>query len=375
MESEEGGNTLRCRSCGWSSPEELNIYMCPKCGAPLDLEYSGGDKIPDLREMIRCREGIWCFSQLLPRYRYRATLGEGFTRIIDLRIGGVEVTAKMENQNPTGSFKDRGSALAVSMAISMKAKTVVEDSSGNAGLSTACYSKTHGISPIIVAPATAPKGKLDLIRLCGAEIVIARDREHAAVLAPKIAIEKSGAYLPHTWLPHHIEAMKTIAFEIHYQVDDLPDAIFIPTSSGTLLLGLYRGFRELVRLGYRNRVPRLIAVQTRSFHPIYTAIKGEELEPEEENLADGISIKKPPRLREIVDAINNSGGDVIIVNNTEIKGALKELIARGVIVEPTSAVSLAGLLRSIRSGSVFGSVMIILTGSGLKMAQKIIESI
>jgi threonine synthase len=90
--------------------------------------------------------------------------------------------------------------------------------------------------------------------------------------------------------------MKTIAYEIHYQLDELPEAIFIPTSSGTLLLGLYHGFKELVRHGYRKKIPRLIAVQTTSFHPIYRALKGEKLPSEGENLADGISLDKPPRL-------------------------------------------------------------------------------
>lgn len=366
-------NTLICRSCGWSSREKLNVYMCPRCGAPLDLEYARGKALPDPVDIIKCREGIWCFSQLLPRYRFKATLGEGFTRIISLRINGAVITAKMENQNPTGSFKDRGAALAVSMAISMNAKTVIEDSSGNAGIATACYSRAHGVSPIIVAPSTAPKGKLDLIRLCGAEVVIARDREDAAILAPRIAIERSGAYLPHTWLPHHVEAMKTIAFEIHYQVEELPEAIFIPTSSGTLLLGLYRGFKELVALGYRSKLPRLIAVQTRSYHPIYMALRGEELEPEEDNIADGISIKKPPRLREIVDAIIESRGDAVVVGNQDIRRALRELVARGVMVEPTSAASLAGLIRSMEAGSTFENAMIILTGSGLKLAQRLLE--
>ncbi len=375
LESEIYANALICRSCGWRSHEDLNIYMCPKCGAPLDLEYRKGREIPEPRDILKCRDGIWCFSQLLPRYRYKATLGEGMTRIVDLVLGRVRAMAKMESQNPTGSFKDRGAALAVSMAISIGAKAIVEDSSGNAGIATACYSRAHSVSPIIVVPSTAPKGKIDLIRLCGAEIVIARDREQAALLAPKIALERSGAYLPHTWLPHHIEGMKTMAFEIHYQVEDLPDAIFIPTSSGTLLLGLYMGFKELVSLGYRKRVPKLIAVQTRSFHPIYAALKGEELEPEGENLADGISIKNPPRLGEIVSAIRESGGDAMVVSNQEIRGALKELVARGVIVEPTSAVSLAGLMRSIEMGSVFENPMVILTGSGLKVAQRVMESI
>lgn len=375
MESKIFANTFICRSCGWRSHEDLNIYICPKCGSPIDLEYRRGKEIPEPRDILKCREGIWCFSQLLPSYRYRATLGEGMTRIVDLKVGEAKVMAKAESQNPTGSFKDRGAALAVSMALSMGAKAVVEDSSGNAGIATACYSKAHGVSPIIVVPSTAPKGKIDLIRLCGAEIAVARDREQAALLAPKIAIERSGAYLPHTWLPHNIEGMKTIAFEIHYQVEDLPDAIFIPTSSGTLLLGLYRGFKELISLGYRKKMPKLVAVQTKSFHPIYATLKGKEFEPEEENLADGISIKKPPRLEEIVGAVRESEGDAIVVNNREIRGALKELIARGVIVEPTSAVPLAGLLRSIEMGFALENPMVILTGSGLKVVQRVMENI
>jgi len=364
-----------CRSCGWRGEERLNIYSCPLCGSPLELEYMVEEALPEPRELLKCRNGIWCFSKHLPRYRYKATLGEGMTRVIITRLEGLDVMIKAEYQNPTGSFKDRGSALAVSMALSRGAKIVIEDSSGNAGIATSCYSRAYGLRAVIVAPKSAPKGKLDLLSLCGAEIVLAETREHAANLAPKIAVEKGGAYLPHTWLPHYVEAMKTVAYEIHYQVDELPEAIFIPTSSGTLLLGLYRGFKELVKHGYRKKIPKLIAVQTTSFHPIYRALKGGELPSENENLADGISLDKPPRLKQMIEAIKETSGDVVIVGNNEIKHSLKLLLARGFIVEPTSATSIAGFIKAIQNGFNLDSSMVILTGSGLKMLQRLTEFI
>jgi len=364
-----------CRSCGWRGEERLNIHSCPICGSPLELEYVVEEALPEPEELLKCRSGIWCFSKRLPKYRYKVTLGEGMTRVITAKLEGLDIMIKTEHQNPTGSFKDRGSALAISMALSRGARIVVEDSSGNAGIATSCYSRAYGLRAVIVAPKTAPKGKLDLLRLCGAEIVLAETREHAANLAPKIAIEKGGAYLPHTWLPHYVEAMKTIAYEIHYQLDELPEAIFIPTSSGTLLLGLYQGFKELVRHGYRKKIPRLIAVQTTSFHPIYRALKGEELPSEGENLADGISLDKPPRLKQMIEAIKETSGDVIVVNNSEIKHSLNLLLARGLIVEPTSATSIAGFIKAIQNGFNLSSSMAILTGSGLKMSQRLAELI
>jgi len=371
---EEGseGIALTCRSCGWKGEERLNLYSCPKCGSPLDLEYRPADTLPEPRDLLRCR-GIWCFSGVLPSYGLKATLGEGLTGVTVFKLGRIGVAVKAEYQNPTGSFKDRGSALAISMAASKGAGEVVEDSSGNAGISTSCYATAHGLRAVIVAPKSAPKGKLDLLRLCGAEVVLAETRDLASELAPMVAVERGGAYLPHTWLPHHVEAMKTIALEIHYQVEELPDTIFVPTSSGTLLIGLYRGFRELARLGYRRELPRLIAVQTRSFHPLYRLLKGGGLDIEEENLADGISLRRPPRLVQMAEAVRETSGDVIVVGNSDIREALKMLIKKGYLVEPTSAVPLAGLMKAIASGLDPDRPMVILTGSGLKMPQVLAE--
>lgn len=348
------------------------MYRCPRCGGPLELVYEKGKKLPDPVDLVGCRDGIWCFSHMLPGYSLRVSLGEGMTRARLLRMGGKRIWAKLELQNPTGSFKDRGAALAVSMAFSQGSRIVVEDSSGNAGAATSCYASSQGVKPVIVVPSGAPKGKLDLLRLCGAEIVVVGSRDEAAVEAPRIALKRGGAYVPHTWLPHHVEAMKTVAFEIHYQLPQLPDAVFVPTSSGTLLLGLYRGFKELVDLGYRDRVPRLFPVQTTSFHPLYKALKGSEVEGEEENLADGISLRAPPRLDQMVSAVKESRGDAIIVDNARIRAAARELISQGILAEPTSAVSLAGLETALEQGLYFEDPLIVVTGSGLKMVERLL---
>lgn len=181
---------------------------------------------------------------------------------------------KLEYLNPTGSFKDRGgSAVAVSKAVELGAKLVIEDSSGNAGISVAAYAAATGIRARIYVPRDAPEGKKSLIRSLGAELIEAPSRAEAGRMAIE-SLRDGEAYLGHTWNPWFLQGTKTMAYELLDQLGHVPDAVVLPVSAGTLLLGLWIGFNELRSIGLVSRVPRLYAVQPQGFASLYEKIHG-----------------------------------------------------------------------------------------------------
>ena len=365
----------KCTRCGWKAPESPLYWSCPRCGGILELEYERSSVLPDPGELLRCKMGVWCFKQQLPRLGFYPTLGEGLTPVLEVTLEGRRVALKLENLNPTGSFKDRGTAVAIASVLKSGRGTVCEDSSGNAGISTSCYARAHGLEPVIVVPKSIPKGKLDLLGLCGAKVVFGRDREDARRRAVELWRREGVLYIPHTYMPHHVEGMKTVAYELFFQLNDVPTHVFIPTSSGSGLLGLYFGFRELREWGYVDRIPRLIAVQSAHVFPLYRAFKNRDPPTvESDSLADGLAVRSPPRLELMLKAIAESKGDVVVVTNSMIKKHLKLLASVGVLVEPTSAAGLAGLeAYASATGEEPENPLVVITGSGLKLAGSILK--
>ncbi len=345
-----------CRMCGFSKPIiDGYFWRCPLCGSPLDIGYSpiyefGG-------------KGIDRFRGLLPftPEKYR---GEGETKIVEENIDGAKIFFKLEYLNPSGSFKDRGTALAIHYAHRMGFRNIIEDSSGNAGISVAMYSSIYGLHSTIVVPKTIPHTKKKLIELFGGKIVEMDTRAAAA----KYALQNSdkGFYVAHTWNPMYIYGAATIAFEVYEDVGK-PHVVIVPTGSGGLLLGILKGFEILKNMEKINRMPIPIAVQGYSVQSIYRAFKGFEKSGEESTLAEGIAVPDPPRLKEVVKAIEMYGGDVVLIGNSEIVNALRELIQMGFIVEPTSATAYAAF-KKIKKELKNQTVLIPLTGSGLKLS-------
>jgi len=161
----------RCSRCGKEFPAEAGLWKCPDCGGVLELVYSVSSELPEADKLVKCKNGVWCFSKQLPNYEYKPSLGEGLTPIREVEVESERVLVKNEAVNPTGSFKDRGTAVAMAMALSNGVNGVSEDSSGNAGISLACYSRVYGIKAYIAVPRNAPPGKIRLLELCGAEIL------------------------------------------------------------------------------------------------------------------------------------------------------------------------------------------------------------
>ncbi len=367
--NEKGFNEMTrflCRKCRYTSSIDKYFWKCPKCGHPLDLVY-------DIEWTPKGR-GVLRYTSLLP-IKPLKTLGEGNTPTVGEEFNSVKIYFKLEYLNPSGSFKDRGTVIALSYARQLGYNRVLEDTSGNTGVSIALYAVAYGLKATIVMPSYAPEGKKKLIRLFNGEIIETPTRSDAAKKVIEILKEKpSYFYVAHTWSPFYVEGYKTIAYEL-YEDDIYVDAVIAPIGSGGLFIGLYRGFKDLMELGLIKDIPLMVGVQGVSVAPVYSAVTGKSVSGDS-SLADGVMVANPPRLNEIVSIIRENGC-ITVVDNVDIVEALKWLLSKGYIVEPTSAIALAGLWKLLNSKecSIGGKVLIPLTGSGLKMFNEIYNAI
>lgn len=349
----------KCPYCGFEKPLFEGYYWkCPACGKPLVVDYSL------TAERVSSRNPWYRFKGYIPFVpeKYR---GEGDTPLVSESSGEHELLFKLEYLNPGGSFKDRGSALAIYYAYKMGFRKVVNDTSGNTGISITLYSRLYGISPTIVMPSTAPEGKKKLVRRLGGEVVEVENRDLGGKKALEIAESSGAMYVAHVWNYLYVIGASTIVFEVVEEAG-VPDYVIAPVGSGGLLLGLVRGFEILRGIGLISKMPRFYAVQGYSVQPVHEAFKGFTQPGEPSTLADGIMVGNPPRLAEIVNALKKYNGDVVLVGDSEIKRALAALWEWGFIVEPTSAAAFAAY-EKVRSSLPRGKVLIVLTGSGLKM--------
>ncbi|MEM1677711.1 MAG: pyridoxal-phosphate dependent enzyme [Ignisphaera sp.] len=355
-----------CNSCGtvYKSEDVLHGFRCRVCGAPLEICNFIGNWRPR-------GFGLSRYQSMLP-LKLVKSLGEGSTPIVSAELYGVKVYFKLEYLNPSGSFKDRGSAVSLSHAFSVKALCSIEDSSGNAGFSVALYSRVLGIEPYIVVPSSIAYGKRLAIEVVGGNIVEVSSREEASDVAKKISLEKNCYYIDHLSSPLYIEGYKTISYEVFEEIGEV-DAIISPVGSGGLFIGIYRGFSKLYEMGLIKKKPRMIAVQGVDVAPVYERLYGFKYLDGTSSLADGIRIASPPRIDEVVKIIIESKGTVVLVNDSEIISSIKELIDMGFIVEPTSATAYAALKKLIGKLMEMGAetIVIPLTGAGIKMLQQL----
>jgi len=321
---------------------------------------------------------VWRYAAaLLVDRRHAVTLGEGWTPFVARAWDGVPVLMKLEFMMPTGSFKDRGMTVMVSYLKSRGIDHVLEDSSGNAGASLSAYAAAAGMRCRILVPETASYPKIAQIAACGADVVTIRgSRQDVADAA--IRMSREIFYASHNWQPFFVEGTKTLAYELWEQLGFRPpDNVVVPVGYGSNILGCERGFGELKRSGEIAQMPRLYAVQAANCAPYFNAYKAgkDELVPTivTPTVAEGIASSKPTRVKEVLSAVRDSGGDIVAVSEEEIVAALGSLARMGLYVEPTSAAAAAGLSQLIRSGTIRRdeTTVLVLTGSGLKASEKI----
>jgi threonine synthase len=360
---------LRCSSCD-AAPSGATDWRCRACGSTLELQLPPADAAAFADER---RSGVWRYRGWLPQVD-PVVLGEAQTALVDLGAAGRTVHAKLEGGLPTGSFKDRGTAVTVSWLRAHGVHQIVVDSSGNAGASFAAYAARAGVSVRLFVPADASPAKLLQARAYGAIVEAVPGPRSAAGEAARRSLEGAAphvAYGSHLWQPSFLAGTATFAYEVFEQLGGrAPAAIVAPLGGGTLLLGVHLGFSRLRAAGLIDRLPRLVGVQSDACAPLARAFLAGELDAVAvtagPTIAEGIRIDRPPRSAQILAAIRDTGGEIVEVTDDDIRASVRTLLALGTFVEPTSATAHAGLARSAVAGDATGTVVLAMTGHGLK---------
>ncbi|MHC4398719.1 MAG: threonine synthase [Planctomycetota bacterium] len=305
------------------------------------------------------------------------SLGEGNTPLVSLErnaeeLGLRSLWAKLEFMAPTGSFKDRGSAVLVTMGRELGVTEFVEDSSGNAGASLSAYATAAGIKAHVFAPANAASGKLNQIKVFGATLhKIEGPRQAATEAAETFVAKRELVYMSHNLSPYFSEGMKTASYELVQMLGEEVEHVVLPVGNGSLLIGMARGYQELLEAGTIERIPRFHGVQAHAVRPVVAALNGEnwshkDIQP---TRASGIAVSKPPRLAEMIACIHATEGAGVTISEDSLTTWQKRLASsEGIFAEMTSAGALAGLEKLIKSGAIErgATVCVPITGSGLK---------
>ncbi|MEM3658659.1 MAG: threonine synthase [Candidatus Hadarchaeum sp.] len=317
------------------------------------------------------------------------TLGEGGTPLLSFPHLHSGLWVKNEGLNPTGSFKDRPLSVIVSAAKERGAEALVTASSGNAGVALSAYSAKAGIPCLVVVGRNAAPEKIKTMQILGAKVVKIEDGDVSQCVAlvrevVKICDLRVMDATTTFRNPLGLEGDKTVAYEIIRDMGKVPDWVIVPIGSGPLLVGIYKGFEEVLKVGLIDRVPRMVGVQASGCAPIARSfITGERVKPWScvQTIAAGIA--DPLRGYEVdgevtLRVIRRSGGQCISVSDNQILAAMKLLASKmGIFVEPSGAASLAGFLRMCRDGLIAerDSVVCLLTGQGFKEVNRIAEAV
>lgn len=380
-------NALRCVSCGKTfGPDEID-YTCPACGpvkGTLDVLYDLTELSKSFSpETLRERRGstIWRYHELLPIRNVAAQvqIPIGMTPLfrLDCDFGfplPKLVLVKDDTRHPSGSAKDRASAVGIARAREKAAPAIAAASTGNAAASIAMFAAKAAMPCFIFVPASAPPAKLAQIQAHGAKLIIVNGSYDDAFDLCNDVCEKWKFYNRNTATnPFLGEGKKTTALEIWEQLGyDVPDAVVVPVGDGCIIGGVYKGFCDLFDLGLIPKLPRLIGVQAEGSSAIAEAwLLGEETcsPSTATTFADSISVVIPRDQIKALRAINESDGCFITVTDKEILIAMSQLATRaGILVEPAAAAPLAGLRKAMAIGKISADEETVLlhTGQGLK---------
>ena len=320
--------------------------------------------------------------QLVERYREFlpvtdatpvVSLGEGATPLVHARrlgeaLGLANLYFKIEGQNPTGSFKDRGMVLAVAKALEEGARSVICASTGNTSASAAAYAAAAGLDCVVVLPAgKIAVGKLLQALVFGARVISVRGNFDDALRIVRALSEQDEhpITLVNSVNPFRLEGQKTGAFEVCDDLGRAPDVLAIPVGNAGNISAYWRGFREYRDAGRTDTVPRMWGFQAAGAAPLVT---GKPVD-EPETVATAIRIGNPASWTLAIGARDESGGRIDAVTDDEILAAHRDLARlEGVFCEPSSAASVAGVAKAARAGELDpgATVVCVLTGNGLK---------
>ena len=329
---------------------------------------------------------VWRYKELLPVQGEPVTLQEGGTPLYHLKrigaeLGMAHLYAKHEGMNPSGSFKDRGMTVGVSMALELGMTSVACASTGNTSASLAVYGAKGGIPAIVLLPAgKVALGKVAQALMHGAKVISIEGNFDRALELVRDLCEAQGIYLLNSVNPYRLEGQKTIGFEIIDQLGYVPDRIVLPVGNAGNISAIYKGLNELTALGLIDKMPKMTGIQSAGSQPVVRAIeKGlPEVVPEAnpETVATAIRIGAPVNAEKVLTAIRESKGTAIAVTDEEILAMQRDLAQKeGIGVEPASAASVAGLKKLVETGIVLPDehVACVVTGHLLKDPETIIN--
>ena len=389
MQEGEGMSfVIKCFECGRVVEERL-ADSCPACGGLLNVELDLQEaRHMSLGKLRRRPIGVWRYAEFLPADRRKAvSLKEGGTPLYDCRalakeVGVKRLYAKHEGANPTGSFKDRGMTVGVSMAVELGCKVVGCASTGNTSASLAAYAAKAGLGCVVILPSgKVALGKLAQALFYGAKVISVDGNFDDALGIVKQLAHEGQLYMLNSINPFRPEGQKTLGFEILDQLRmEMPDKIVLPVGNAANLWAVYKAFTEWQCLGWIEELPQLIGVQASGSNPIAQAFRAGRRDfdavEHPETLATAIRIGNPASGKKALKAIYDTGGYVTDVTDEEIISAQFLLGRReGVGVEPASAASVAGVIKLRREGIISKAekVVCVCTGNVLKDPDTVIE--
>lgn len=389
---------LQCSVCGREYAPDQVQYTCPVCGdvGTLDVLYDYEQLRADLeRDTPRSERSMWRYRDLLPLKPESA--------VPPLRVGGTplfrsprlaadvcvaEAWIKDDGQNPTGSLKDRASAMIVARALEAGIDTVSTASTGNAAAALAGIGasvQSGKMRIVIFVPASAPEAKIAQLLVYGAEVVLVEGTyDQAFDLCKDICLEQ-GWYCRNTGMnPYTAEGKKTVAYEIAEGMGwNVPDVVAVGVGDGNIIAGVHKGFYDLYQLGWIQRIPRLIGVQAQGSSPLVSAweqgIEAKDMQPVEANtIADSISAGLPRDRSRALRAVRQTDGAFIAVSDEDILAAIPAFARlTGVFAEPSCAAVYAGVRRAVQWGHIRPDerVLFLMTGNGLKDIKRAQQSV
>ena len=367
-------------------------HLC-SCGAPLLARYDLERARAWSRDSLADREpNMWRYRELMPLFdgETPVTLGEGFTpllhaRRLGRRVGLERLFIKDESLNPTNSFKARGQSAAITRAKYLGATTIALPTAGNAGNAASAYAAAAGLACEVFIPKDAKRPFIDECRLYGANVTLV---DGLITDAGRLSAERGG---PLGWYdvstlkePYRIEGKKTMAYELAEQMKwSWPDWIVYPTGGGTGLVGMWKAFEEMERIGWMSsgRRPHMVSVQAEGCAPIVRAFQqgAEKAEPWQSasTIADGLRVPRAIGDFLILRAIRESGGTAIAVDDRAMVDGMLEMGSQeGVSAAPEGGAALAAIVRLVRNGVIgpADSVVLFNTGGALKYLDVIARS-
>jgi threonine synthase len=383
---------LRCVNCGDATTLGPHFFGCPNCrtgdqGWPLEVVYDyAGFEASDILKRWGAHDGsLWRFRDLLPLPQNVSpiTLQEGGTPLVALDVSGPgRLWVKDETRNPTGAFKDRFHTVSLSMARALGYAKVTASTTGNHGTSMAAYAAKGQLRSLVFCDPRAPEVQRRVMQLFGAHVGVLGERgDHLQWL-----VRERGWY-PSTYMspmpvatPYGVEGYKTIGYEVYFQLGRrFPAYMLVPVAMGDVLYGPWKGFRELQHLGAEGALPRMVAVQAAGCDPIVQGFRHRANEVPVHSSPDtiAVSIADPTAGPASLKALYDSDGLAISVTDAAIIEAMRVLARSGIVVEPSSAASVAGalLMRQRAEINVHDDVVCLLTGSGVKWPDHLLHAI